>query len=294
MRKRRTFVPQCSEARLEDRIVLSTAALQATVINGHNFVIAPPGISQNAINFTSNTFHSVLSSLSTIAHNFAVTGNQAAAQHALSVVSFGMPYGHVDLLPIWLADLKTLQTGGTLTNAEATTEVTDLYETLLGREPDAAGEASFVNALEQGASFTSVVSVFLNSAEYAGIYPDPTDFVASLYTNVLGRVGGPGEVAGWVATGDTNAQIVSAFLASPEALTSPTSIFQTIQIIPTPTYYFGPGPITGPFSTASSNLVYDDLLAYLENGVGVNFNVLKSNVNWNSDALLVGIYNGHV
>ncbi len=285
MLKRRAFVPQINDTRLEDRVVLTTTAA--------NFVIAPAGVAQNSINFTSNTYHSVISSLSTISHNFAVTGNVTAAEHALAQVSLGIPFGQKTLLPIWLTDLQTLQTGARLTNAEATTEVNALYETLLGRAPDAGGEAGFVSALEQGASFTSVVTVILNSPEYASINTTPDDFVGSLYTNVLGRTGTTGEIDAWVATGDTNAEIVSAFLAAPETLTSPTSIFQTIQITPTANYYFGTGAITGPFGTQPANLVYQDLLAYLRNGVGVNFNVLKStSVHWNTDSQLIGIYNG--
>jgi hypothetical protein len=123
MRKSRTFVPQVDGAKLEDRVVLSTAAASihaAVFINPTiPFVIAPVGVAQNAINFTSNTYHNVIGSLQTIANNYAVTGNLTAAANALSIVSYRMPYGHAELLPVWLNDLNALRLAGTATPANA-------------------------------------------------------------------------------------------------------------------------------------------------------------------------------
>ena len=71
-------------------------------------------------------------------------------------------------------------------------ETTGLYESILGREPDAAGLVTDVNYLENGGSPSVLASVFLHSAAYE------SDLVASFYQTFAGRAGSSAEVAAWV------------------------------------------------------------------------------------------------
>ena len=91
-----------------------------------------------------------------------------------------------------------------------------LYQDLLNRAPDQAGEASWLNALGSGATRQQVASLidFSNERE--------ADVVASYYQFYLGRSGSTSEVNGWaliLQSGATQEQVVTIFLASPEFLT---------------------------------------------------------------------------
>jgi hypothetical protein len=141
-----------------------------------------------------------------------------------------------------------------------------------------------------------------------------TQFVTALYTDVLGRAPvSSDEVAFWANELDANTltteEVANDFIYSSEAMTSTTSVIQVTAIPFTPAnstptgtkYYFGTvvpnGTITGNFPGTSqtaqlSNLIQQDTLAYLANGIGNSFNILKSNVFWASDNLLT--FNGHV
>jgi hypothetical protein len=75
--------------------------------------------------------------------------------------------------------------------------VNGLYETILGRAADAAGQANFVGHLQNGRTFEQVVAMLVTSPEYAGVVGYVGGYVGSLYTKLLGRVGGSAEVAYW-------------------------------------------------------------------------------------------------
>ncbi|MRW86778.1 DUF4214 domain-containing protein [Pseudoduganella sp. FT26W] len=67
-------------------------------------------------------------------------------------------------------------------------QIVGLYRTLLGREPDAAGLALWVNSANNGASMTQITNGFLNSDEYKKLHPFavgtnyvPTDMPALIH-----------------------------------------------------------------------------------------------------------------
>lgn len=120
-RRKMAFTPAVDG--LEKREVLSAASVASIAAakvtanyhgGGHNayripFVFAPPGVWQNAINFTSNTFHEVLGQLDTFAKNVAKYqyGYPNGAYYgyhvnnALSNIAGRVPYGRANLLPVW-------------------------------------------------------------------------------------------------------------------------------------------------------------------------------------------------
>ncbi len=88
-----------------------------------------------------------------------------------------------------------------------------LYHDVLGRVPDAAGEAAWLQMLASGASRFSVAFGVAASVEHESI------IVATLYQSYLGRSANASEVAGWVnhlQHGMSNEQVVAAFVASDE------------------------------------------------------------------------------
>lgn len=125
MRKSRTFVPRCDEAKLEDRVALST------IFGNFAFVHATPPVRQFQINFTSNTYHFVIQDLKKIAKNFAATGNVTATESALARVSTKVPFGNANLFPTWQSDLSALQASGTATAAQAAQVVFNDLQTYL-------------------------------------------------------------------------------------------------------------------------------------------------------------------
>ncbi|MCR4649428.1 MAG: DUF4214 domain-containing protein [Lachnospiraceae bacterium] len=95
--------------------------------------------------------------------------------------------------------------------------VTDLYKLMLGRTPDAAGKADWVNQLKKGKSREQIFAGFANSAEYykicsklkitagyweAGYNPNQLNsvnmFVERLYKVCLGRIGDKDGQIDWV------------------------------------------------------------------------------------------------
>jgi hypothetical protein len=93
-----------------------------------------------------------------------------------------------------------------------TAEVTGLYNTILGRAPDAPGLAAWVGALKSGDTVAQVASAFLGSAEYQA------NVVASYYRTFLGQAGSSIDISAWVAAmqgGLSEEQVAFDFLASP-------------------------------------------------------------------------------
>ncbi len=88
-----------------------------------------------------------------------------------------------------------------------------MYMNVLGRAPDAAGEAAWVAALAAGANRTSIAYNFAASPEREALR------ITSDYSNYLGRSPGHGDIAGWVAafeSGFSNENVVAGFVASDE------------------------------------------------------------------------------
>jgi hypothetical protein len=101
-------------------------------------------------------------------------------------------------------------------------DVYRLYQATLDREPNETGLNSWTSELAGGATLESVVSGFVNSAEFRGIYGDTTntEFVTLLFQNVLGREPGAAGLANWVGKLDSGElsreQVVLGFSQSRE------------------------------------------------------------------------------
>lgn len=115
---------------------------------------------------------------------------------------------------------------GTLSVSADTSEalVVRLYEGLLGRAPDQAGLESMHQLLAAGHSANDVASTILASPEYQAMHPDMTgdQFVAALYSGMLGRMVSSGEATQWtgmLAKGVARATIAVQVAASMEAKT---------------------------------------------------------------------------
>jgi hypothetical protein len=103
---------------------------------------------------------------------------------------------------------------------EARTQfVNDLYRRFLGRRPDPAGLAGWVNLL---ATIThhDAAADFINTPEFAAlgatIEPNPAGSIYLLYVTVLNRAPSSAEVNAWVQTGLPLSTIAGYFLVSPE------------------------------------------------------------------------------
>lgn len=95
-----------------------------------------------------------------------------------------------------------------------------LYQTVFGREPDAAGLGFHMAALDNGDSLRDVAADFVNSPEYAahGTVNDE-QFVQSLYVNALHRAADAPGLAfhlASLAAGASRADVVVTFSESPE------------------------------------------------------------------------------
>jgi hypothetical protein len=102
-----------------------------------------------------------------------------------------------------------------------TQEITDFYQTLLGRAPDAAGLQNWVQQLQGGMREETIAFDFLNSAEY--LSQGDKHFVDAMYLSLLGRAFDSTGESNWLsqlAAGTmTHQQVITAFLYSTESLT---------------------------------------------------------------------------
>lgn len=80
--------------------------------------------------------------------------------------------------------------------------VTDLYRSMLGREPDAAGMASHLNGLKNGMHRDEIVDVFRRSPEFQALQARVTEPTPATSTEspAVGGVAGPGTKFGGVPT----------------------------------------------------------------------------------------------
>jgi len=95
-----------------------------------------------------------------------------------------------------------------------------LYLNALERPFDVAGRDSFVDLImHQNGTGSDVVRCFLGSAEFANRNLNNEEFVNVLYKAFFNRVPTAAEAANWtnaLASGMTRAEIIEAFIASPE------------------------------------------------------------------------------
>ena len=132
-----------------------------------------------------------------------VTGGQIASPRTFGLVSEGA------VLPIAL----NLTPFGTNNPDVSTAEVIGLYNLILGRAPDPAGQDAAVAALRGGAPLSAISSNLFHSAEYY------TDLAISDYQNYLGRTPAPSEINAVVAAlqGGLSAEhLAQSLLSSPE------------------------------------------------------------------------------
>ena len=101
--------------------------------------------------------------------------------------------------------------------------VTDLYNNMLGREPDAAGQENWVGQIADGnMSATEVADGFYYSPEFTAMSAEMTteEYVQTLYRAILGREADPNGLADWVNRIDSGAatreEVYQGFLGSQE------------------------------------------------------------------------------
>ena len=97
-------------------------------------------------------------------------------------------------------------------------EVTNLYQTVLHRAPDAGGLASWVKDAQNGMSLADVERNLFSSAEFQLGNQDNASFVLALYEDVLGRNpdAGAGSWTQNLNAGMARSQVIKEFLSSDE------------------------------------------------------------------------------
>ena len=97
-----------------------------------------------------------------------------------------------------------------------------IYKAAFDRAPDIGGLGFWINAMDDGASLTSVAAGFINSPEFKQLYGanvTDRDFVTKVYTNVLDRNPDQSGYDFWLGAmgrGATRADILASFSESPE------------------------------------------------------------------------------
>ena len=120
-----------------------------------------------------------------------------------------------------LAGADTLLGGDDLALTAAQKSIYRLYGATLNREPDAAGFAAWVSALNGGTTLAKITDGFIASAEFQAAYGgrDNTQFITLLYGNVLRRAPDAAGLAGWLALlngGASRSSVVDGFSESAE------------------------------------------------------------------------------
>lgn len=106
--------------------------------------------------------------------------------------------------------------------------VNSLYSNLLGRDADSEGQATWLNALASGESRADVVNAIAGSAEATAANTTDAQYVAALYSSVLGRSADDAGLTDWtnaLANGTDRATVAEAFADSSEASAKVTSDF---------------------------------------------------------------------
>ena len=309
----RKLVPTLDGSQLEGRAMLSG-------FGGGNFDFSRPFVKNSAlpaanINFTSHTYHQIEISIGGVAATIAKNiDNPQVVSDQLGKVASRVPFGLVSLRPILVADLQALKDGPSISTADASTALTATFQRVLGRAPDANALAFGIPAIQGGTTVRELTTLLVTSPEFLSNNTTDTSsatatraqYVTALYKDILGRAPDAPGLTFWegqLASGIGPTLVATAFVNSNEAATSPTSIFRAISDpTPTdPTFYFGAasadGSLPGPFRGTSNqaliaDLIFSDLSAYLDQGEGTTFNVLRSRVNHSTDVYLT--FNGRV
>lgn len=97
--------------------------------------------------------------------------------------------------------------------------VARIYQAVFGREPDSAGFDVNVDALRGDLELVQLANAFVGSQEFLDRFGtrDVTDaYIEALYQNVLGRASDAAGKAGWLASGQSAAEILIGFSESAE------------------------------------------------------------------------------
>jgi hypothetical protein len=110
--------------------------------------------------------------------------------------------GQLSELDPWVVVLNNPAQGrsalvnGILRSSESLGRIVDrLYLRYLGRASDPGGRAAFISLLQNGTSLEDVEAMFVSSPEY--LTRITSDYVQSLYINLLGRTGSQSELVPW-------------------------------------------------------------------------------------------------
>jgi uncharacterized protein YkwD len=97
--------------------------------------------------------------------------------------------------------------------------VTQIFHDLLGRDPDAATAATYVNMLQSGSHRADIEAAVVVGPEYVAEHGGTDDgWVRGLYQDLLGRPASDGEVALWVGVlaSSSRLDVVKKITSSPE------------------------------------------------------------------------------
>jgi SdrD B-like domain/Domain of unknown function (DUF4214) len=123
--------------------------------------------------------------------------------------------------------LNYLGSGGTrqgLVNAIWTStehrwrQVTALYQTFLGVNPDQGALNYYANLMQNGASELSVAATIAGGPQVAAMFPTQTAYVVRLFDVALGRAPSPAELTAWNAYTGDRVSLALAIFTSDEAL----------------------------------------------------------------------------
>jgi FG-GAP-like repeat/Domain of unknown function (DUF4214)/Putative Ig domain len=119
-----------------------------------------------------------------------------------------------------------------LTSSEYQTAlVKNYFQNYLNRDPELGGSSFWSGMLGSDTNTTNLTVGLTTSAEYQQLYSTNDAFVQSLYSNILGRQGGQGDVDYWdnLLAGGANLGLVAAtFATSTEALTQSIQSFYQV------------------------------------------------------------------
>jgi hypothetical protein len=239
--------------RLEDRVVLSQIP----------FVTAPAGVAQNAINFTSARFHTIVQGLNKAVNTFVNTGNV----NPLSKLAIQVPFGVQDLLPTWEDDT---------TGAEAQSDLVNYLDANVGETLNVLQSGvhnstdsllTFNGTVGQSQSQTNVNSSIPFVTAPAGVPQFAINFTSDRFHTLTQGLN-------------------SAFSSGVPNIAKLTNLAHQVPF----------GVSGGLLSTwegdTSAAQAQSDLVTYLDDNIGSTLNVLKSQVNFNTDSLLT--FNGTV
>ena len=127
----------------------------------------------------------------------------------------------------WLKEVERLEFSDTnlaldIGKGEIAGSAYRIYKAAFDRTPDSGGLGFWINAMDDGASLTSVAAGFINSPEFQQLYGanvTDRDFVTKVYTNVLDRNPDQSGYDFWLGAmgrGATRADILTSFSESDE------------------------------------------------------------------------------